>query len=210
MNPKALLFIFLFITPSNDWELKKSKGNIEVYTRRIDSSDFKELKCKTTVKSSLSAIVKVLTDVDHYTKWIYKCVKANTVKKINDAEVCSYQLFDAPWPLDDRDVVAVVKVIQDKHTKVVTVRSGLADNLVPEKSGVVRIRKFHTTYTLIPKGKGMVEINYELGTEPGGSIPAWLANLVMVNGPYSTQQMMNELIQKPFFKNARFDFISEP
>ena len=210
MDIKALLSIVLLVPLSDDWVLRQNSDNIEIYTRKVATSDFKELKCRTTVQSSLSAIVKILTDADDYTKWIYKCIAASTVKKISDVEVYSYQLFEAPWPLDNRDVVAVVKVTQDSSTKIVTVRSGLADQLVPEKNGVIRIKKFNTTYTLVPKDSGIVEINYELSTEPGGSVPAWLANSVMVNGPFSTQQMMSNLLQTPRYKNVKLDFIIEP
>ena len=210
LHCKTLLILFLLLSFSDNWELKRNKENIEVYTRRVTTSDFKELKCKTTVNASLSSIVKILTDVDHYTDWVYKCVTATRVKNVNEAEVYSYQLFDAPWPLDDRDVVAQLKIIQDKKTKVVIATSVLADNLVPEIKGVVRIKNFHTKYVLTPKSNGMVEIDYELGTEPGGIIPALLANLVMVNGPFETQQMMNALLQTPHYKTVKLDFITEP
>lgn len=63
---------------------------------------------------------------------------------------------------------------------------------------------------LTPKGNGIVEIDYELGTEPGGDVPAWLVNLVAVNAPFNTQQMMNALLQTPSVKSAKFSFIDEP
>jgi len=207
---KILLFLFLLPGDNGNWELKKNEDNIMVYTRRVITSDFKELKSITHVKSSLSSIVHILIDVNHFTDWIYKCVTATVVKKVNDREVISYQLFDAPFPFDDRDVVAQCFVIQDTITKIVTVRSVLADGLIPEKDGVVRIKNFHTKYILTPEANGFVRIDYELGSEPGGAIPAWLANLVMVNGPFSTQLMMNNLLQTPAIKNTRLPFIEEP
>src|ERR1041384_4518882 len=107
---KILLMIFIFLIVDSDWELKKRKDNIEVYTRRITSSDFKELRCRTVVKSSLSSIVKILTDIEYYTDWVYKCVIAIKVKQVQDTELYSYQLFDAPWPFEDRDVVAQLRI----------------------------------------------------------------------------------------------------
>jgi START domain len=207
---KILLALLIFVIDGDNWILKKNQENIMVYTRRITTSDYKELRCSTTVKSSLSAIVKLLGDADHYTDWVYKCVEAMIVKKPDETEVYSYQLFDAPWPLDDRDVVAHLKVRQDKNTKIVTILSNVVDSMVAEKRDVVRIKKFHSSYTLTPKGNGFVSIDYELGTEPGGSVPAWLANLVMVNGPFSTQQMMNALLQTERYKTVKLQFIDEP
>lgn len=206
---RSLFLLLIFTGITNNWELKKNKDNISVYTRRITTSDYKELRCSTRVKSSLSSIVKVLTDVNYFTSWIYKCTNAFLIKKSTDSDVYSYQYFDAPWPIEDRDVVARLRIEQDPVTKVVSAHSEVANNLIPEKNGVVRIKKFHSSYILTPLANGWVQIDYYLGTEPGGNIPAWLANLVIVNGPFSTQQMMNELIQSPIFKNARFEFIKE-
>jgi len=207
---KILLILLLVSASDNSWDLKKNKDNILVYSRKIETSDFKEIKSTTTVKSSLSSIIKVLTDVDNYTSWVYKCIAAKKVKHISDSEICAYQLFDVPWPCDDRDVVSKLKIVQDKKTKVVTTTSVLADHLVPEKPGIVRVKNFHTRYVLTPKGNGIVEIDYELGTEPGGDVPAWLVNLVAVNAPFNTQQMMNALLQTPSVKSAKFSFIDEP
>ena len=194
----------------SNWELRKDKDNIRIYTRKIIASDFKELKSITEVKTSLAPIIHILIDADHFTDWIYKCVKGSVVKKISDTEWITYQLFDAPFPFDDRDIVARCMITQDAKTKVVIVKSILADGWVPEKEGVVRIKNFHTHYTLTPEPNGFVKIDYELGTEPGGAVPAWLANLVMVNGPFTTQRAMNDLLQNPEIKKFRMDFINEP
>lgn len=207
---KMLLMLLIFLPGGDTWELKKNKNNISIFTRRITTSDFKELKSTTRVKSSLSSIVKILTEADHYTDWIYNCVTGTVVKKVNDAEIYSYQLFDAPWPVDDRDVVARLRVSQDVKTKIVTVMSDIADGMVPEQKGIVRIKKFHSSYTLTPLDSGWVNINYEMGTDPGGLVPAWLVNLVIVKAPFMTQHRMNELLQTSRYKTAKLNFIIEP
>ncbi|MFI5218976.1 MAG: START domain-containing protein [Bacteroidia bacterium] len=207
---KALLLLLIFIPEENVWELRKNQDNILVYTRKVITSDFKEIKCLTRVHSTLSSIVKLLTDVDHYTDWIYNCNTATVVKKVNDAEIYSYQLFYVPWPADNRDIVSVVKVTQDKKTKIVTVLSDIVHGMMPEKKGVVRVKKFHSSYLLIPKDSGYVDINYEIGTDPGGIVPAWLVNMVIVKAPFNTQQMMNDLLQTPRYKTAKLNFIAEP
>jgi len=196
--------------PDNSWDLKKDADGIKVYTRKISTSDFKELRCQFRVEASLSAIVNLLTDVDHFPDWIYKCIEANEIRKVNPVEGYSYQLFDAPWPLDDRDIVTFGKVLQDQKTKVVTVSSVVNTTLFPEKKGIVRIKKFHSKYTLTPSGNGWVEVDYEMGSEPGGIVPAWLVNLVAVKGPFETHKRLIELLEKPEFSKAKLEYIAEP
>ncbi len=210
VHHKTLLVLFLLIAGGNDWVLKKDKDHITVYTRKKADSDYKELKCVSTVKTSLSAIVKMLTDVDDYTDWIFHCESSKVVKKVNDAELYYYQLTSAPFPVSDRDMVAHLIITQDSKSKKVTVTADAAEGLVPEKDDIVRIKKFHSSYTLIPKEKGMVEIDYEMGADPGGNIPAWLVNMAIVKGPFTTQQMMNKILAGAKYKSVKLPFITEP
>ncbi len=207
---QKFFIIFFLLTAGDKWELKKDKDNIAVYTRKNINSDFKELKCVTTVKSSLSSIVKILTDYDHYPDWVYHCPTARLVKKINDKDLYYYYVIEAPWPVDDRDMAAHMKISQENKTKVVSVTADIADGIVPVNKDMVRVTQFHSVYTLTPKKNGMVEIDLEMGTEPGGNVPAWLINSVIVKGPFNTQLIMNRLLQSSTYKTARLSFITEP
>ena len=209
LRAKLFLLLLFFSGNGSDWELRKNEDNISVYTRRVSTSDFKELQCKTIVKSSLGAIVKLLVDVDKYPQWIYSCTQSYRIKQIGKTESWSYQLFDAPWPVSDHDIVAVGRITQDKKTKTITIQSDVVNGMLPEKEDIVRIKKFHSSYILIPKPNGYVEINFELGSDPGGIMPAWLVNMVIVKGPFTSHQKLTELLQTPAYKNARLDFIEE-
>ncbi len=208
---RGLFLILLFLSGSNpaDWELKKNEHNIKVYTRKVSTSDFKELQCKTTVKASLSSVISLLTDAGAYTHWVYACTQSYRFKHVGKTESWTYQRFKAPWPVADRDVVAVGKIVQDKKTKIVILKSEAVSGIIPEKKDVVRIKKFHSSYTLIPKQGGFVEIHFEMGSEPGGIVPAWLVNMVAVKGPFETHQKMAVVLNQPVYKNAKLDFISE-
>ena len=204
------LLLFLVITPGESaWDLRKTANNISIYTRNALTSDFKEIKCSTKVKSSLTSAVMVLIDIEHYPDWIYNCIEATVIKKTSESEIYSYQLFDVPWPSSDRDVISRMCVRQDSITKVVTIQSDLVNDLIPEKDGIVRVKEFHSTYKLTPMPDGWVNIDYEMGTDPGGIVPAWLVNLVIVNAPYSTQEKMNDLVQDERYKSGHLDFISD-
>jgi hypothetical protein len=210
IHGKALFILFFFFSGGDNWELKKNTDNIAVFTRNSAASSYKELRCMSKVKTSLSAVVKMLTDVDQYPRWVFHCSEAGIVKKVNDADYYYYERISAPFPVSDRDMVAHLKITQDSKSKTVTVTSDVTQGFVPEKNGIVRIKKFHSTYTIIPKEKGMTEIDSELGTEPGGNVPAWLVNMAIVKGPFSTQQMMNKLLQTSIYKTAKLNFITEP
>ena len=209
MRARAQILLFLLFFSGNDWELRKNEDNIRVYTRRITTSDFKELQCKTTVKATLGSIIKLLADDNNFPQWIYGCIKSSHIKNNGTTESYAYQLFDVPWPFDDRDVVAVGRISQDSKTKIVTIKSESVDGLLPENEGIIRIKNFHSSYILIPKPNGVVDINFEMGSEPGGVVPAWLVNMVIIKGPFLTHKKLTELLQTPVYKNVKLDFIEE-
>jgi len=194
---------------ATDWELKKNESDILIYTRHTENSAFKELKSVITIKTSLSSIMALLTDWESYTQWVYKCGASSTLKKINDSTCIHYQTVVAPWPASDRDFVVNVKQTQDPKTKIITIVSTGNPTYIPNKDGFVRITLFNAKWTLIPLKDGLVEIDYQLLVDPGGSLPAWLVNLAVVDGPFETMVGFKKMIVKDKYQKAKVSYIKE-
>ncbi len=47
-----LLFFVFHFYPDSDWDLKKEKSGIEIYTRSLEGSSFDEFKGVTTIENS--------------------------------------------------------------------------------------------------------------------------------------------------------------
>ena len=71
----------------------------------------------------------------------------------------------------------------------------MADYL-PEEEGYVRVAKVEGLWKLTPKGPGQTEITYQVQTEPGGSVPSWLANSFVVDAPFNTLKGLRERAEK--------------
>ena len=207
-----LLFLCSFNAKAQEigpWELKKNKNGIEVYVRDNSDSPIKELKMKFNVEASMSAIVELLLDVPAIPDWVYKCPEAYTIKKINDQVEVYYNLVDFPWPLSDRDLIVKNTLTQDSLTKMVRSESFVSEGHLPEKEGIVRIKKTHLWWEFTPKSNGLVEVEYFLSSDPGGLIPAWLINLAIDQGPIQTINAFRKTLKKPKYRNAQVHFISE-
>jgi len=194
---------------ATDWELKKDESDIQIYTRHTNNSAFKELKSTIKMKTSLSSIIALLTDWEAYTQWVYKCGESVTLKKINDSTFIHYQTVVAPWPASDRDFAVTIKQTQDPKTKTITIESICNATYIPEKNGFVRITFFNAKWTLIPLKDGLVEIDYQLVVDPGGSIPAWLVNLAIVAGPFETMVGFKRMIVKDKYQKAKIANVKE-
>jgi len=203
-----LISTFLSLTDSNrDWVMKKNENGIAVYTSIKESHKIKEVKIIDTVRSSLSGIVALLNDTKNYPTWVYRCGGAKVLKSITDKEQYNYELTILPWPFDNREVITYSKVSQDSLTKIVTIESSAAPGYMPCNDNIVRIKQFHSVYTLTKLTNGLVKIDYELYADPGGDIPTWLINANIIIGPYNSTAAMNKQI--PNYQLTTYSFIKE-
>ena len=193
----------------HEWELKKFENGISVYTRITADSKYKELKAVFQQKTSLSSVIALLNDFESFPKWVYKCEKSKALKKDSDKHLIRYQSVVAPWPVDNRDMVVEVNTYQDEKTKIVYQKVRGIPDYAPKEKGHVRIREFRAQWTLRPLKNGMVEIEYELLVNPGGSIPVWLVNMAMVEGPYETSSNMKIWLMKEKYQKTVYPFITD-
>ena len=193
-----------------EWKLKKYEKGVAVYNREISSSLIKELKAVTQIRTSLSSIIMLLNDRETYPQWVYKCGNSKVLKKINEAEGIYYQTVVAPWPVDDRDFVVDVKVVQDPKTKVVKQYSTCIPQYIPVVPGHVRITEFDALWTLTPLKNGLVNCEYQLLVNPGGNVPAWMVNMAAIDGPFETTVNLRDWVLMEKYQKAKYPFIVEP
>jgi len=66
----------------------------------------------------------------------------------------------------------------------------------PEVKGYVRVAQVDGYWKLVPKGANETEVTYQVHTEPGGSVPSWLANKFVVDAPFNTLKALRERAEK--------------
>jgi len=205
----CLIFSVTFINAQDsDWQLKREKDNLKVYTRNIGETGIKELKLTTRMKTSLSSIIALFNDVPANTEWVYSSKEAKITETITPYHVYYYSVSDFPWPLNDRDLIVDSIINQDPDTKVVTSASVAADKY-PVQKGLVRVTVFESKWILTPLPDGMVDIVYMVKTDPGGNIPIFLTNMFIDKGPIATMKKMRDILSEPKYRDAKVDFIEE-
>ncbi len=198
----AFVMLYLFPDISNAWEIERSRDEIEVQTRKTQGIEFKEFRGVTIINASLNSIVALIHDAESYPSWYYNCKEAKSLKKVSSVEGFNYSITETPWPTDDRDSIIHYKRTQDAETKNVTIQLiGVADYIKPE-SDLVRIQKLEGHWKLSPLSVNKVEVTLQMLADPGGNIPAWLANAMVVDMPYHSLMNMKKEVLKPKYKNA--------
>lgn len=192
------------------WEFWKEKDGVKVYTRLNTGSKIKELKMETVYKGTLSSFVAVIQDLTSYERWVYANKEAEVVNQISATELLYYGLTDFPWPMSDRDYVVHNKIWQNPKSLEFYSLSVAKDGYLPEKSGIVRVSTLEAKWTLTPKRKGEFSVVYTVKSDPEGSIPTWMTNMMLDVGPFKTLKNLELETKKAQYKYATFDFIKEP
>jgi hypothetical protein len=184
-----------------DWVFQKEKNGVKIYKKKSDAGH--EVKLMSTFGVSTAAMVALFNNVAEYPNWGYHVAYSELLKRVSDTEFYYYSRFDFPWPLDDRDVVMHTTITTDPATKIVTLSSLAVPDYIPEKEGLVRVRKANVSWTLKPLDGQSTEGTYTLNTDPGGLLPDWTVNLANDTGPVETVQRMKKLLEEDRYKNAK-------
>lgn len=211
---RSVIILFMLIFPaivqSQEWDLRKNDNDILVYTRDYTGSSFKEIRAVLFVKSTLAGVTKFFDDVSLFPQWIYACKTATLLKKISDNEGYIYSEIEATWPVSNRDVITHYIRIQDTATKVIQITLNGIKDYVPEMDGIVRVESLSGTTRIIPLKNGIVQIIHQLHVEPGGYVPAWLANFFVTDGPLYSFQKLKQFLALDYYCTYKSDDILEP
>ncbi|HIN39460.1 MAG TPA: hypothetical protein EYM84_04230 [Flavobacteriales bacterium] len=191
------------------WELKKDEENIKVFVRNYKNTNLLEFKAETEISSRISCLISVIHNIDEATLLFAASKKAELIKKIDEKEWIIWSFIDVPFPFDDRDMVARMKLTQDIDSKIVTIDISGEPDYIPERSKKVRIPLVDGSITYIPIDKNTTKVIYQNVTDPGGLMPAWLINMGVIKAPFETLQNYKRLAEKEIHQNAVYDFIDD-
>ncbi len=213
MKISCLIFgiLFFYLTPvwsQDDWELVKEKDGISVYTRKTELLEFKEFKGITCLDQPVSSFLAIITDVDNLTDWVYSVVEARLLKKSSDSLLIYYAESKVPWPFDNRDGVYREKFEWDADKRVLVIQINCLPAYVKPNDGIVRIPYAKGYWKVQEIEKGKIEIIFQMLVDPGGSIPAWLANAFVIDSPFETLQGLKEVIKEKKYQNIKSGLIN--
>lgn len=196
----AMTFFLGMSTPISSWRLKTQKGDIKVYTRTTPKSTIKEVRITTQIKGELDDLLVLLDDVPSFKNWVYRCTKSELIKTIGPDEYYYYNLTDFPFPLSDRDMIIHSKTWKVPGTNITKTKSEAitTDELYKEQDGIVRIKVLAYTWTFTPLPNGMIDIDYEIFSEPGGALPNWVVNMAVSKGPVETMLRLKKEMAKRY------------
>ena len=183
-----LIPTFFFLTISRDlcgqsWVFIKEKEGIRIYTRKDTSSPVKSFKGDVFLHAQMEKVYSLITNVKNFEWWDDDITEIKVLLYEKDKRVQYYLIYDVSWPIADRDLVVDSRISIDPVTGVRAIEARSLLNVIPEKPDLVRIKNYWQKWTLIPMEPGVVHVILEGFVDPGGSVPAWLYNMVFTETP---------------------------
>jgi len=210
---KVTLFSIFFLFFSDlkaqeNCQIKKDKDGIKVYLCETEDSPFKTIKVDFEAKTTLKHYAAGILDIDNYKEWQYSVLDVYTLTQISNNELIYYGEIETPWPLSHRDVVFNLKISQNSNTKTLTITLKQLPNYIPHKTGIVRVPSAESKLTVTPIDELHVKVRYILQIDPGGDVPAFLANLFAAQTPWQTFYNYRSRLETSKFSQIEVPFVS--
>jgi len=177
-----------------NWKFELDKEGIRIYTRFTGKSDFKEFKGEVLVNAPISTIAQLISDVERYPEWCYKTSSVTIIEK-DSTKTRYFYVSKTPAFLKTRVGFFETRRTENSQTGEIIFSVKNFKSSTPLSVDMLLIPIMDGYWKLTPLPNGKVQLTMQMLTEPGGIIPAWLANLVVVDSPYTTLKNLSEKFQ---------------
>ena len=213
---------------SDEWHLQiDDRTNDIILHHRKTTSNLIEFRGVTHIKSSLSAFVALLRDIESMPKWIDHAHKATKLKQISDTENYTHMITSMPFPFTYRHSIVHTQIYQDTLSGDIVINGRDAklgylhklshekqEFLAHQKKKYVLIQDLRSHWVFRPQANGIVEVEFQGYGNPGGKlskiIPQRLLRMFVLEVPYNTLKGMRKIILDTKYQSSRFSFIREP
>jgi hypothetical protein len=195
----SFLFMTMLVKPKlsagQEWTFIKEKDGIKIYTRKEPGKSLKSFRGVTDIRTTMAKAQNLIGNVKNV-EWWDKNVKEIQVLAFESEKMSRYYLvYDAPWPVSDRDLCAEAFISTDQATGIRTVSAHPLPDLVPSKPGTVRIRDYWQKWVIEPRAGGILHVVLEGYVDPAGSVPDWIYNMVITETPLKVMRGVKERLE---------------
>ncbi|MBY6032248.1 START domain-containing protein [Marinobacter daepoensis] len=198
--PSLLTAVFLAVAlpvKADAWEMNEQgelRTEVTTYVRSVEDSPIKQFRGVVETPHSALTALAVIDDISLCSRWIYNCQQAK-YHYTEDGERRLWMMFDGVWPAADRDVVMQSEFVQQEPGGPVRVVSIGEPSAAPEQGGYVRIPMLNNSFYVEPLEDGWTRVTFTTHMNPGGLVPAWIANMVATDAPMRTLEGLKKMME---------------
>ena len=194
------------LSESLDWDMKRDRDGIQVFTATVPDSRHKAVRGTMQVAAPLKDFVALVLDTEACSDWAALCKESYVAARESDVEFHVYTYNDLPWPVADRDAVAHVLWSVDSESGRADMVATIASGVVDKHKRALRLSEGITSWTFTPNADGtLVESFAHLN--PGGGVPAWVTNMLLVDSPFDTLKAMRKVVTSGAYAEHSVSFL---
>lgn len=175
----------------SSWSIVRENEHILVYKKATENG-YNAIRIEATISTPLESFIHLINQVDRYPDWVFKCQEAEALEQPANGRMKYWTVSDFPFPFKDRELT-IESTHHIDHTGVFHSTSRAIRNQVDSSN--IAITRFDARWKVTPTTQDQLRIEYEVQTEPGGIIPAWLYNLAVDQGPFKTMQNLKAILE---------------
>ncbi len=179
------------------WETVAT-GAVTVKCRARPKSDVKEVWAEGDLDATVEDLQATLTTMDRFPKFMPYVKSAREVSREPDGSTFNYTELALPV-ISDRDYVVhtiVDESVQPDGSGTFRCHWAAAPDKLPQRSGRVRLKLCEGSWVITPKDGGKSHFVYRFAADPGGMLPAWIANYGNRHGVSDTLEAIAKEAQR--------------
>jgi hypothetical protein len=169
-----------------DWKLKRERNGISIYTREQAESPLKEYRARALIAHPIHKVFTFLADLERHPEWVFRCTGLTILEGQVGKQVTYHTTYDIPWPMRDRDLTVEATITHHAGGKRI---ESLSEDIMldhPLENGVIRMPGYREWVILEEIDSANTLFIAEGYADPGGTVPAWLVNMFLVDGIYDS------------------------
>jgi len=180
-----------------DCVLKKVNGDLKIYSCPSENEKLNFIKVEMILENtSIEKFLVFVRDVENYSDWQYNTIES-TILKTKGTTIIYRTVVEAPWPLSDREMVSEINHSYDSVAKKLQIVTISTTYDYPGNDDLVRVPFSKGVWKVSKHNNSSLKIIYTLTIDAGGSVPSWLLNMAIAEGPYqSFTNLRNKLDPK--------------
>jgi len=190
------------------WKLVKEKAGIRVLTQKVEGSDYLAFEATIVIDASIAELLAVMYDTEACPEWLYECSKGFTLEARSFEENYVYELYDLTFPVSDRGVILRSTLVWDKGVARLTTEEvqdfceGRQDSRCQQVKaiGAFPLARSRGEYRFERLSAKRSKVRWRQHTEPGGSVPTWLVNVMIIDLPFESLKALREIVKKPRYQ----------
>lgn len=180
------------------WELVDDADGVRVWRREVSDSSVLAFRGAGEVEVSIARLVSVLVDSSRSTEWVDLLAESRRLRQDGALESILYNRYDLAWPVQDRDYVLHRQLAIEPHARRVTATYRSVDDPAwPPRACCIRAETDPTFWRFTQLGPSRTFVEVEVFTDPKGSIPAWLVNVIQRGWPRNSIHRLAERASDP-------------